>query len=138
MEATSSSLRSTHRKEISYFVILTAGLGLLFFVAPHLTSNNVPLCFIKTLTGHPCPGCGLTRGSVAFWDFDLATAWHFHLLAIPLNIFLVVVWFWLLKDLLQKKHSFVRFFERPYPWYVYVLAAGILLVNWIRAFHNGL
>ena len=138
MQATSSSFGTTHKKEISYFLILTAGFGLLFFLAPRLTANSVPLCFIKALTGYPCPGCGITRGSVSFWAFDLGQAWHFHLLAIPLNLFMVVVWFWLLKDLWQRKHSFVRFFERKYPWYVYVVVVGILLVNWIRALQNGL
>jgi len=35
-------------------------------------------CVIHSITGFPCPGCGLTRGLLASLHGDFAAAWHWH------------------------------------------------------------
>ncbi len=129
---------STHKKEIIWLLYLIAGVILLFFIAPLLTGNNVPLCLFKLITHYPCPGCGITRGSVAFWNFDFKLAYYYNLLAIPLNIFLIVSIFWLTYDILAKKHSFFKVLNYKYPWYVYVIIVLIVIFNWIRNIQHGI
>jgi hypothetical protein len=42
---------------------------------------SVPLCPFALVTGQPCPGCGLTRATLALLRGDLAASLHFHPLA---------------------------------------------------------
>lgn len=37
------------------------------------------ICLFRRITGHPCPGCGLTRSFVAMADFRFAEAFAHHL-----------------------------------------------------------
>lgn len=52
------------------FILPPGGLGL-------------PTCAFWRLTGHPCPGCGMTRALTALSHLDLLRAWQFHPFAIP-------------------------------------------------------
>lgn len=35
-------------------------------------------CPILAVTGHPCPGCGMTRALTALLRLDFAAAWGYH------------------------------------------------------------
>lgn len=39
---------------------------------------KIPLCPFAFLTRHPCPGCGLTRASLAMFSGDFHAAAHLH------------------------------------------------------------
>lgn len=43
-------------------------------------------CIIKTFTGVSCPGCGMTRSTLALLQLDFAAAWHYH----PLVFYLII------------------------------------------------
>jgi hypothetical protein len=50
------------------------------------------LCPLANLTGHPCPGCGMTRAAVALLTLDWRSAVRFHPLApivVPLALALL-------------------------------------------------
>jgi hypothetical protein len=46
-----------------------------------LVALRVPMCPVAIVTGHPCPGCGLTRATLALLHGDLHEAMHLHPLA---------------------------------------------------------
>lgn len=46
---------------------------------------DAPLCPSAALFGIPCPGCGLTRATLALLHGDLAGAFHFHPLVFVLS-----------------------------------------------------
>ena len=53
---------------------------------------SIPSCPTRALFGLPCPGCGLTRSTLAFLSGDLAGVWRYHPLApivTPLVVLLV-------------------------------------------------
>ena len=39
-----------------------------------------PLCLIKAVTGHDCPGCGMTRSFTYMGHLDPGTAFRMHML----------------------------------------------------------
>ena len=46
-------------------------------------------CLVRKVIHMPCPGCGITRASVAFVQGDLHSAWYYHpfaFLLIPLAL----------------------------------------------------
>jgi len=55
---------------------------------------DVPLCPFAILTRHPCPGCGLTRGTLALLHGHLGDALRFHPLVPMVTPLFVVVFVW--------------------------------------------
>lgn len=48
-------------------------------------------CYIKSLTGHDCPGCGLQRATVALLRGDLAQAWDLYPPLFPFLLMLLLL-----------------------------------------------
>lgn len=55
-----------------------ARLGLVALAFAAAVVLDVPLCPVAILTHHPCPGCGLTRGTLALAHGHLSEALRFH------------------------------------------------------------
>ncbi len=68
------------------------GLVALAFVAA--VAFDVPLCPFAILTRHPCPGCGLTRGTLALLHGHLGDALRFHPLVPVVTPLVVLVFGW--------------------------------------------
>ncbi|WP_437642062.1 DUF2752 domain-containing protein [Sorangium sp. So ce854] len=58
-----------------------ARVGAIAALAGALVACGVPLCPFAIVTRHPCPGCGLTRATLALAQGRVAEALHFHPLA---------------------------------------------------------
>ncbi|WP_437581698.1 DUF2752 domain-containing protein [Sorangium sp. So ce887] len=58
-----------------------ARLGAIAALLGLLVACGVPLCPFAIVTGHPCPGCGLTRATLALAHGHVAEALRFHPLA---------------------------------------------------------
>lgn len=55
-----------------------ARVALVFGVIAAVLLLRIPTCPFALLTRHPCPGCGLTRATLALLHGDVASAVHFH------------------------------------------------------------
>jgi len=53
-----------------------AALLLSFLLPPD--GMGVPLCWFKSLYGHPCPGCGLSRSLTCISHLQFGKAWTYH------------------------------------------------------------
>jgi hypothetical protein len=55
-----------------------ARLALIAGVLGGMVFLEVPLCPFAIVTRHPCPGCGLTRATLALLHGHVADAYHLH------------------------------------------------------------
>lgn len=90
----------------------------------------VQMCWVKSVTGIPCPTCGLSRSLVAWLDGRIALAWQLH----PLSIFLLV------PLILQIPYRLfiifsgrrIRFFSaRMFVSSISLTYVGLFLLNWL-------
>lgn len=113
-----------------------AFIGGLVLLIVGLLAAKVPLCPFAITTHHPCPGCGLTRASLAILRGDFATGFAIHpfaFLATPLLGFIAAVTAW----------NYVRLGRLKMPW-VSSWIFGVLFVGmvslWVARFfgvHGG-
>lgn len=69
---------------------LSCGFLLAAFLYPLLSPlHGIPLCPFRALTGHSCPGCGITRSCVAFMHLDLWGSLQLHPLGWLASTYLV-------------------------------------------------
>jgi hypothetical protein len=66
-------------------------LGALVVGLLHLDRLKLPLCYVKALSGLPCPTCGSTRAAGRLFDLDLPGAFAMNPLA-TLAALAIVAW----------------------------------------------
>ncbi len=55
-------------------------------------SEEHPLCLIRNITGHECPGCGMTRALVSLSRLDAVGAWHYNRAVVVVAPILAYLW----------------------------------------------
>lgn len=110
-------------------------LRLAIVLAPFavLSIADLPVCLTATLTGLPCPGCGLTRAGLALLQGDLALAFELNPLA-PLVIPVAVLGLGTIaiRYVLTGRTDYRRWVI----WLVGLLAAALVVV-WLARFLGG-
>jgi hypothetical protein len=73
----------------------------------HLESDQ-SFCPFKMVTGFPCPGCGITKSLVYFYQGDLYKSISYHILGPFVIAFCCVTIIVLITELITKKEYFTR------------------------------
>nr|WP_307777157.1 DUF2752 domain-containing protein [Flavobacterium panacis] len=71
----------------------------------HLETDQ-SFCPFKMLTGFPCPGCGITKSLVYFYQGDLYKSMSYHILGPFVIAFCVLTIVVLITELITKKEYF--------------------------------
>ena len=88
------------RKLLIGIIILAGGILYLKVISP--TFNIHIPCIFKTITGLDCPGCGLTRASLALLDGDLYQAFRYNMLVFIITPLLALYLYLARKKLFPK------------------------------------
>jgi len=88
------------------------------------------LCPLKMLTGFPCPGCGITKSLVYFYEGDLWRSLTFHLFGPSLVLFSLATIVVLTTELITKKEYFNAYLYNKKM--AYFLAAILVVYHIIR------
>ena len=64
-------------------------------------------CPIKTMTGIPCPACGMTRAFMCILHFDFSGAVYNNILSLPFFIFILYTLIMLFKDFIKNEYTYI-------------------------------
>lgn len=85
-------------------------------------------CYVKKLTGIPCPGCGGTRAVSALFSGDLVQSFCYH----PAVLLGVLAYLHFMGLCFYRKHIKKSLAEKEIPIEPYVYGAvAVILVQWI-------
>lgn len=89
------------------------------------------LCTFRSMTGIPCPGCGLLRSMVAAVHGDFAKSWEYHRMGL-LTILYVLCQFLFRATVLLSRGLKIRFARlEAYLNRGVILLAVLFGINWI-------
>lgn len=72
-----------------------------FYIMLNLLGIHI-VCYFKSLTGIPCPGCGLTRAYLALFKGNLSKAFFYHpLFIVPV----IVLLYFIIPKFKNSKHN---------------------------------
>jgi hypothetical protein len=91
---------------IGAFITLMIPFLLLFFNQNNHLETDQSLCPLKMLTGFPCPGCGITKSLVYFYEGDLQKSLYYHIFGPLVIAFCVATIAVLTTELITKKEYF--------------------------------
>lgn len=72
--------------------------------------NEQSFCPFKMLTGFPCPGCGITKSIVYFYEGDVYRSLTHHLFGPLFILFCLLVLFKLIAEIIYQKPFFDKIF----------------------------
>lgn len=122
-------------KKRLYLFVTGLALSGLFWLYYNLQHVNAPtLCFIKNITGIPCPSCGVTRSILALFKGNILEAIWINPLGLIVMIFLLMLPVWVTHDIFFEKDGMYRIFLRleallakPVTRNLFII---LVLVNW--------
>jgi uncharacterized membrane protein len=99
---------------------------LIFFNQDNHLETEQSLCPLKMLTGFPCPGCGITKSLVYFYEGDLQKSLYYHILGPFVIAFCIATILISSAELITKKEYFNNLLFNKKPAY----GLGIFLVTY--------
>lgn len=93
---------------IGAFITLMVPFFLIFFNQNTHLETDQSLCPLKMLSGFPCPGCGITKSLVYFYEGDLQKSLYYHILGPFVIAFCVATIIVLSAELVTQKEYFTK------------------------------
>lgn len=91
---------------IGALITLVIPFFLMFFNHDNHLEVDQSLCPFKMLTGFPCPGCGITKSMVYFYEGDIYKSLYYHILGPFVIAFCTATVLVLSLELITKKEYF--------------------------------
>lgn len=86
-------------------------------------------CIFKSITGIPCPSCGLTRGFRALFHGHIIKAEQYNLLTVPMFLLILSIVFSYIYDLITKSNKLELLLNKLSKNYKLIIL--IIIINWI-------
>ncbi|MCI9524917.1 MAG: DUF2752 domain-containing protein [Erysipelotrichaceae bacterium] len=77
----------------------------------------------------PCPGCGLTRATIALLQGDIIKSLQYHILAFPMA---VVCFLYLLCSIVHKDAWIHHVLKKYHTWVIVSMVLLALVIEWIN------
>jgi predicted RNA-binding Zn-ribbon protein involved in translation (DUF1610 family) len=128
-----------------YAILLIAcffGFIYLFYDIKYSENTHFGVCIIKSVTGFPCPSCGITRAVQLLLQGKMFESLAMNPFGILVTLIMTIVPFWILFDIVFKKESFYIAYKKMektirIQWLAAILILLVLL-NWIWNIYKGI
>jgi hypothetical protein len=115
---------------IGAFITLMIPFFLLLFDQSNHLETDQSLCPLKMLSGFPCPGCGITKSLVYFYEGDLQKSLYYNIFGPLVIAFCIATITVLTTELITKKDFFTKLlFNKKLA---YILAIFLASYHFIR------
>lgn len=124
-----------------YRLLLLAIVSGYFFVgisAYMQTQTSASVCVFKNLTGYPCPGCGITRGTILLFRGNILESILLNPVALIINLMAIMATIMIIRDLLLNKSDFQRLITRKIHPIILLILVLLVLLNWVWNIRKGL
>ena len=122
---------------IGAFITLMVPFFLMFFNNNNHLETDQSLCPLKMLTGFPCPGCGITKSMVYFYEGDLQKSLYYHLFGPLVIAFCIATIVLLTTELITKKEYFNKLlFNKKLAYGLAIFLASYHLIRIIYFIKN--
>jgi hypothetical protein len=122
---------------IGAFITLMVPFFLIFFNQNTHLETDQSLCPLKMLSGFPCPGCGITKSLVYFYEGDVQKSLYYHILGPFVILFCVLTIGVLTTELITKKEYFNNlFFNKKLAYSLAIFLASYHLIRILYFINN--
>lgn len=96
-------------------------------------NNNIPLpeCLFKNIIGLPCPGCGMSRATLALLNCDIPLSFSYNVLCIPFTLAIIISIIWLTVDVFRQQITFFKLVKQgisnKYKFPIFIS----LIISWV-------
>lgn len=106
------------------------------------TGSAIMVCPVKTASGFPCPTCGSTRSVIKLLERDFVGAINANPFGLIVFIILLITPLWLTYDVLHKRDSLWRFYNKVESFVrkkkVAIFLIVVVIANWCWNISKGL
>ena len=113
------------------------GLVLAAYISISLPPTVFTPCWLKHVTGIPCPTCGAWRSLYTFFHGSFANAWRLQPLVISTGLVLAAIFFYALLTAIARKQRLFLIFSRKERYLTWFIALALFLVNWVFLIFDG-
>lgn len=132
------------RNKLYSTLILACFFGLIYLLFNTVTKQNeiIRACFIKNVTGIPCPSCGSTRAIQLIFQNKWTDSLAMNPFGIVVAVLMIVIPPWIFFDVVSKKETFFKWYKKieiiiRKTWFAAILILVVLL-NWIWNIYKNL
>ncbi len=122
-------------------LLLLAMVGGYIFIGVSAILQNYShssICIFKNITGYPCPGCGITRGSILLFKGEILESILLNPAAIVVNIMALVAIVLIIRDSVKGTTLFQKLSTQKMNPYLLILLVVLVILNWIWNIYKGL
>jgi len=127
--------QSDHKSKLAFYLGILYGIIIILAVIlagsfKHLILNCTSSCPFKTLTGYPCPTCGMTRVLISLSQADIFAAITFNPL-ISIGIISTLIFAVISLLALFSRQELDISLSRKHLLIIRILVPIVLVINWL-------
>jgi hypothetical protein len=125
-----SSLKNFYFRNIAAIAAILGGYTL-YLLPQFLNIGGIRgFCMFRSVSGIPCPGCGMGRASILLSQGEFWEAFIMNPMAIPFAVGALAAIIWLSIDLIRKKETLLPLLSQKMKWPYFLALLAVIAGVW--------